>query len=267
MTYTTNLWNRTPSGFELQEKELGGMFSPSMVTRGRASNVALTSVMEKTVAFLPSSVGFRASSIASDFGATYVDVEDLQVTTLDGKYHDKLSSLMADQPDDIDELHVARLAVTAKVIRPGSLTDRIDRVSGMVPFTVARERSDNPVLVWNDQYDRADYPGISAKALKAAVEGQATAVNFMDAGTEDSGQAPEPSGELQEPVDYKLRVTVADMPFEIPTTADMYEYVLRRMKRKSRHLKAKGLRGYDIEIETGSYKRGGSWSTLIVREA
>lgn len=267
MTYTTNLWNRTPSGFELQEKELGGMFSPSKVTRGRASNVALTGVMERTVAFLPSSVGFRASSIASDFGATYVDVEDLRVTTLDGKYHNKLSSLMADQPDDIDELHVARLSVTAKIIRPGSLTDRIDRVSGMVPFTVAREKSDNPVLVWNDPFDRSNYPGISAKALKAAVEGQATAVNFMDADNEDSGHSPAPSVGIEEPVDYKLRVTVADVPFEILTTADMYEYVLRRMKRKSRDRKAKSQRGYDIEIETGSYSRGGSWSNLIVREA
>ena len=107
MTYTTNLWNKTPDGFALQEKALGDTLSPSMIARGRASNVALTSVLEKTIAFLPPSVGFNASSIAADYGATYVSVEDVQIKTHDGRYYDKLSALMADQPAGVDEVRRA----------------------------------------------------------------------------------------------------------------------------------------------------------------
>ena len=181
MTYTTKMWNRTPYGFELQVKELGGTFSPSLVARSRPSNVALTSVIEKTVAFLPPSVGLEAGRIASEYGAAYADVEDVQIRTHDGRSYDKLSSLMAEQASDVQEMHVAQIAVTVKTVQPGSMSEKVSRTSGAVPFTIARERSSNPVLVWNDQYDRNDYPGISAQSIKSALNGDAAVVRFKEA--------------------------------------------------------------------------------------
>lgn len=264
MTYTTNLWNKTPDGFQLQEKALGDTFSPSMIARGRASNVALTSVMEKTIAFLPPSVGFAASSIAADYGAAYVSVEEVQIKTHDGKYYDKLSALMADQPDGVEEVRVARLAVTAKVIRPGLLTEKVDRTSAMAPYTVARERSDSPVLVWNDQYDRSQYPGITAQALKAAMNGEVTALNFAE-GASARGDVSESA--TDSPMDYRVQVSVADLFFDIPTTQATYEHVLNTMRRDSRERPSKGLPEYTIEVQTGTSMYGDDWTTLIVEEA
>ena len=271
MTFTTNLWNKTPDGFQLQEKVLGDTFSPSMVARGRASNVTLTSVMEKTIAFLPPSVGFRASSIAADYGATYVDVQDVQIKTHEGRYYDKLSALMADQPDGVEEVHVARLAVTAKTIQPGLLTEKVNRTSAMVPYTVARERSDNPVLVWNDQYDRSQYPGITARALKSAMNGDATALNFKEGASprEDEGASDSSNDGATDrhDMDYRVQVAVADIFFDIPTTQATYEHVLNTMERQSRERASKGLSEYTIEVETGTSMYGDDWTTLRVEEA
>ena len=182
-TITTTLWNKTSKGYYLEPKVLGDDFSPSFVVRGRPSNVALTTIFEKTPAFLPSELGFRSGSVASEFGATYADLEDVHIKNHEGRYFETLSKLMADQPDNIDEIHVASISITAKTISAGSLTDKVKRTSGAVPFVIGRENSSNPVLVWNDQYDRDAYPGITAATIKAAVNGESSAINFKEGAT------------------------------------------------------------------------------------
>ena len=144
------------------------------------------------------------------------------------------------------------------------LTEKVNRTSAMVPYTVARERSDNPVLVWNDQYDRAQYPGITAKGLKAAMNGEATALNFKDGASprEDVSDSA-----TEGPTDYRVQVAVADIFFDIPTTQDTYEHVLNTKRRESRERVSKGLPEYTIEVQTGTSMYGDDWTTLIVEEA
>ena len=94
-TITTTLWNKTPKGYYLEPKVLGGDFSPSFVVRGRPSNVALTTIFEKNPAFLPPELGLRSGSVATALGVTYADLDEVFIKTHEGRYFETLSKLMA----------------------------------------------------------------------------------------------------------------------------------------------------------------------------
>lgn len=154
----------------------------SIVGRARALNLAACFVLEKRISLFTPDIGFDAPDRASRAGATYFNVDSVQ-GRYDGRYFDRLSDLSKMIPAGVTDITVQSLSVSIKMIRGGVLSEKMDHTYASVPFVVARENSANPVLVRNEQFDQQSYVGLTAKALKDAVNLKTRTVGFSAAGT------------------------------------------------------------------------------------
>ena len=178
MTYPVRTMIRTNNGLDFNGAVLGGDFSPSLVARGRLQNIAIGFVLNKNISFFNSSVGFVAGGIAEQLRVTYADIEHVRVKLPDRPFSEKLSDAVKGVDAGVSEVHVASIEVQVKLVESGSLSQKTRKLSKMVPFIVGRERTANPLLVWNDQFNREHYAGLKISDLKAALDGELEKIVF-----------------------------------------------------------------------------------------
>ena len=160
----------------------------SIVGRNRGVNLAACFALEKRVSFFGPEVGRDAPEIATRANATFFNIDTVQ-GQYNGRYFEKLSILSKMIPDGVLEITVESLNASIRLIRTGALSEKIDSKFAAVPFVVARESSDNPVLVRNEAFDQSKFLGVTANALMAAASGKAQSVEFSVEAVAES-QAP-----------------------------------------------------------------------------